>query len=125
MAFFEISLGPVLWLLLSELFPLRVKGFAMGVGSFTTWLGTCVVSQAFASMSAPGALGESGSFFFFAACTAASFAWIFLFVFETKGRSLEQIEAELRRVAGSGEEEAAAAPAGKGGAPGAEGELIA
>ena len=124
MAFFEISLGPVLWLLLSELFPLRVKGFAMGVGSFTTWLGTCVVSQAFASMSAPGALGESGSFFFFAACTAASFAWIFFFVFETKGRSLEQIEAELRRVAGSWGEEEAAAPAGKGDAPGAAGEPI-
>ena len=103
MAFFEVSLGPVLWLLLSELFPLQVKGFAMGVGSFTCWLFTCVVSQVFSSMSAPDALGEAGSFFFFAACCAASFVWIFFFVFETKGKSLEQIEAELRQIAGSWE----------------------
>ena len=103
MAFFEISLGPVLWLLLSELFPLQVKGFAMGVGSFTCWFFTCVVAQVFSSMSAPDALGESGSFFFFAACTFASFFWIWAYVFETKGKSLEEIETELRRVAGSWE----------------------
>ena len=87
MAFFEVSLGPVLWLLLSELFPLQVKGFAMSVGSFTCWLWTCVVAQVFSSMSAPDALGESGSFFFFAACTLASFFWIYAYVFETKGGS--------------------------------------
>jgi len=87
MAFFEVSLGPVLWLLLSELFPLQVKGFAMSVGSFTCWLFTCVVAQVFSSMSAPDALGESGSFFFFAACTLASFFWIYAYVSETKGES--------------------------------------
>jgi hypothetical protein len=38
-------------------------------------------------MSAPDALGESGSFFFFAACTLASFFWIYAYVFETKGES--------------------------------------
>ena len=103
MAFFEVSLGPVLWLLLSELFPLQVKGFAMSVGSFTCWLFTCVVAQVFSSMSAPDALGESGSFFFFAACTLASFFWIYFYVFETKGKSLEQIETELRQIAGSWE----------------------
>lgn len=37
MAFFEISLGPILWLLLSELYPLQVKGIAMGIGSTTCW----------------------------------------------------------------------------------------
>jgi major inositol transporter-like SP family MFS transporter len=103
MAFFEVSLGPVLWLLLSELFPLQVKGFAMGVGSFTCWFFTCVVSQVFSTMSAPDALGEAGSFYFFAACCAASFVWIYFFVFETKGKSLEEIETELRSVAGSWE----------------------
>ena len=103
MAFFEVSLGPVLWLLLSELFPLQVKGFAMGVGSFTCWFFTCVVSQVFSTMSAPDALGEAGSFFFFAACCAASFVWIWFYIFETKGKSLEQIETELRHVAGSWE----------------------
>lgn len=102
MAFFEVSLGPVLWLLLSELFPLQVKGIAMSIGSFTCWLWTVAVAQAFSSMSAPSALGESGSFFFFAACTAASFVWIWFYVFETKGKSLEEIEDELRRACGGG-----------------------
>jgi MFS transporter, SP family, galactose:H+ symporter len=45
MAFFEISLGPVLWLLLSELYPLQVKGVAMSVGSFTCWLMTYVFAS--------------------------------------------------------------------------------
>jgi MFS family permease len=40
MAFFEISLGPILWLLLSELYPLPVKGVAMSIGSTMTWLMT-------------------------------------------------------------------------------------
>ena len=96
MAFFEISLGPVMWLLLSELFPLQVKGIAMSIGSFTCWLWTCVVAQAFSTMSAPQNLGEAGSFYFFAALTAGSFLWIYVYIFETKGRTLEEIEDLLR-----------------------------
>ena len=103
MAFFEVSLGPVLWLLLSELFPLQVKGLAMSIGSFTCWLWTCVVAQVFSSMSAPDALGESGSFYFFGGCTLLSFLWMYLYIFETKGKSLEEIEQELRNRAGAWE----------------------
>ena len=94
MAFFEISLGPVLWLLLSELYPLQVKGVAMSVGSFTCWLMTYVVTQVFPPMQA--ALGIGGVFFFFAAVSLASFVWIWIFLFETKGRTLEEIEDLLR-----------------------------
>ena len=94
MAFFEISLGPVLWLLLSELYPLQVKGVAMSVGSFTCWLMTYVVTQAFPPMQA--AMGIGGVFFFFAAVSLASFLWIWVFLFETRGRTLEEIEDLLR-----------------------------
>ena len=94
MAFFEISLGPVLWLLLSELYPLQVKGVAMSVGSFTCWLMTYVVTQAYPPMKA--AMGLNGVFYFFAAVSFASFLWIYVYIFETKGRTLEEIEDLLR-----------------------------
>ena len=94
MAFFEVSLGPVLWLLLSELYPIKVKGVAMSVGAFTCWLMTFAVTQLVPIMK--GGLGYNGLFFFFAAVCVASFGWIWLYIFETKGRSLEEIEELLR-----------------------------
>ena len=94
MAFFEVSLGPVLWLLLSELYPLQVKGVAMSIGSFTCWLMTYVVTQAFPAMTQ--AMGINGAFFFFAAVSAGSFVWIWAYIFETRGRTLEEIEDLLR-----------------------------
>lgn len=94
MAFFEISLGPILWLLLSELYPLQVKGIAMSVGSTTCWLMTLLVQLAFPTMVA--GMGNAGSFFFFGAASALSGLWIARYVFETKGRTLEEIEDLLR-----------------------------
>ena len=94
MAFFEVSLGPVLWLLLSELYPLQVKGVAMSIGSFTCWLMTYVVTQAFPAM--VNTMGINGAFFFFAAVSGASFVWIWVYIFETRGRTLEEIEDLLR-----------------------------
>lgn len=98
MAFFEISLGPVLWLLLSELYPLKVKGVAMGIGSTTCWLFTYAVTQLFPFMNA--GLGTGGSFYTFAAVCVACVAWIAAYLPETKGRSLEEIEDDLRTSCG-------------------------
>lgn len=98
MAFFEISLGPVLWLLLSELYPLQVKGMAMGFGSFMTWAWTYAVVQIYPFMNA--GMGTGGTFSFFAAMCLASFVWIWLYLPETKGRTLEEIEDDLRQSVG-------------------------
>ena len=100
MAFFEISLGPVLWLLLSELYPLKVKGVAMSVGAFTCWLMTFAVTQLVPLMKS--GLGYNGLFFFFAGVCVVSFFWIWVYLFETKGRSLEEIEDLLRGPAAVG-----------------------
>ena len=95
MAFFEISLGPILWLLLSELYPLQVKGVAMSIGATATWLMTYVVNQTYLPMT-KSSLGVPGSFYFFAAVSAASGLWIWAYLFETKGRTLEEIQALLK-----------------------------
>jgi MFS family permease len=98
MAFFEISLGPVLWLLLSELYPLQVKGKAMTAGSFTCWLFTYVVTQAFPPM--VSSLGAEGVFYLFSAVCLFSGIWIYYYLPETKGKTLEEIEGELLSYAG-------------------------
>jgi hypothetical protein len=117
MAFFEISLGPVLWLLLSELYPLQVKGVAMGIGATTCWLFTYAVTQVYPFM--VSGLGVGPTFYFFAAMCAFSFVWIFVFLPETKGRSLEEIEDDLR--ASCGLPSAVEATAGAKGGKAAEG----
>lgn len=94
MSFFEVSLGPILWLLLSELYPLPVKGVAMSIGSTVTWGMTYVVTQAFTPLC--NALTEAGAFYLFAGMCVASFVWIKVYVFETKGRTLEEIELLLK-----------------------------
>lgn len=93
MAFFEISLGPVLWLLLSELYPVQVKGIAMSAGSTTCWLFTYVVTQTFLPMK--NALGISGVFLLFAGVCFFCTFWIWIYLPETKGRTLEEIETLL------------------------------
>ena len=94
MAFFEISLGPILWLLLSELYPLKVKGVAMSIGSTMTWGMTYAVNVTYLPLSK--ALGNAGSFYFYAAVSAASGVWIYFYIFETKGKTLEEIQELLK-----------------------------
>jgi len=98
MAFFEISLGPVLWLLLSELYPVQVKGIAMSIGSTTCWFFTYMVTQTFLPMKQT--MGIGGVFFFYAVFCVFCFGWILRYVPETKGRSLEEIEDLLREQMG-------------------------
>lgn len=105
MAFFEISLGPILWLLISELYPLQVKGVAMSIASTTTWAFTWCITLSFPAMKASMSIG--GAFLFFAAICAAAFIFIYLYVFETKGKTLEQIEEELKAGFGKGHKSSA------------------
>ena len=93
-ASFAFSLGPVAWVLVSEIFPLRVRGMAVGVATLCNWLFDFMVSMSFLSIIE--VLGKSGSFFLFAGITVAGWLYCRYFIPETKGCSLEQIEAGLK-----------------------------
>ncbi|HZT70697.1 MAG TPA: sugar porter family MFS transporter [Terriglobia bacterium] len=91
LACFAIGLGPVFWLLISEIYPTTIRGQAMSVASVTIWLSDLLVSMTFLSlMDAAGA--KYSSWIYAAACVAA-FIFSFRLIPETKGRTLEEIEA--------------------------------
>lgn len=89
---FSMSWGGMVWIMLGEIFPLRARGVAMGVATFSNWVGNFAISLFFPVLLA--AVG-GGVFLIFAAVGAVSFFFALLFVPETKGRSLERIESEL------------------------------
>ena len=93
-ASFAISLGPVFWLMISEIYPLRIRGTAMSVASIANWGSNFLVALTFPVLLA--ALGGSGSFWLFAALGIVAWFFVYFRVPETKGRSLEEIEASFR-----------------------------
>ena len=90
---YAMTLGPVTWTLLAEIFPNRVRGAAMAICTFALWTGCCTLTFSFPSMNA--ALGSSGTFWIYSGICI--FAYIFLLKRcpETKGKSLEELEKEL------------------------------
>ena len=99
-ASFAVSFGPVLWVMLPEIFPLNARGTGTGVSALSNWGANFVVAQAFLPLVA--LIGRSAVFWILAAICIVAALFIQLLVPETKGRSLEQIEADLRsRVSGS------------------------
>ncbi|MCU1683379.1 MAG: sugar porter family transporter [Amycolatopsis sp.] len=93
---YELGWGAVVWVMMSEVFPLRFRAAGMGIGSVVLWAATGIVSAVFPIISAPGSLGIGGSMFLFAGINVVLFGLTKWLVPETKGRSLEQIELDLR-----------------------------
>ncbi|MBS0561280.1 MAG: sugar porter family MFS transporter [Proteobacteria bacterium] len=93
-ASFAFSLGPVVWTVINEIFPGRVRGRAVAVATAANWAAAFVVSQTFLSLA--DALGDSATFWLFAMFCGVGWVWVYFSVPETKGRSLEQIEAAWR-----------------------------
>ena len=91
--FFAIGLGPVFWLLIAEIFPLAVRGRAMSLATVANWSFNLIVSATFLNL--VGAVGSAGAFLVYAVLSLVALAFIAMMVPETKGRSLEQIEAAL------------------------------
>ena len=89
-AAFAMAMGPIPWILCSEIFPAKLRGRAMSVATLTIWLGCYAVSQTFPMLLA--AMGPTRTFWFYACCSAATFVFVLLAIPETKGRSLEDIE---------------------------------
>jgi MFS transporter, SP family, major inositol transporter len=94
LAFMQGAIGPVLWVTLSEIFPLRLRGFGMGISVFFLWITNFLIGLSFPIML--DKVGLSGTFLAFAAIGIVSLIFIFKYLPETKGRSLEEIEEYFR-----------------------------
>jgi SP family galactose:H+ symporter-like MFS transporter len=90
---FAIGLGPVFWLLISEIYPLRIKGQAMSVATIANWGANFVVTISFLTLLT--LLHNIGTFLLFGVLTIVAFIYFFKRVPETKGRSLNEIEGDL------------------------------
>jgi len=92
---FAVGLGPVFWLMLSEIYPLRVRGRAMSVGTVANWGANFVVALSFLTLIQ--FLGNAVTFWLYGVVSIGSWILAFFLMPETKGQSLEQIEAHWRK----------------------------
>jgi sugar porter (SP) family MFS transporter len=90
---YAMSLAPVTWVLLSEIFPNKIRGLAMSVAVSSLWIACFLVTFSFPILNQR--LGAAGTFWTYAAICFAGFLFIWRCVPETKGKTLEEIEAEL------------------------------
>ena len=94
-ASFAISLGPIFWLLISEIYPLRIRGLAEGTAAAANWAANLLVSLTFLTL--VEALGPTKTFWLYALFAIAAWIFSYYLVPETKGRTLEEIERSLKR----------------------------
>ncbi|XP_040387425.1 solute carrier family 2, facilitated glucose transporter member 8 isoform X4 [Cygnus olor] len=91
---FALGWGPVPWLVMSEIFPLKARGISSGVCVLTNWVMAFLVTKEFHDLIA---LMSYGTFWLFSAFCCLSVTFTAFYVPETKGQTLEQIEAHFRR----------------------------
>jgi sugar porter (SP) family MFS transporter len=92
-AAFAIGLGPVFWLLISEIYPDNIRAKAGSVATIANWGSNFIVALVFPIL--VGAIGQGSSFWVFAILTLLAIVFVYFLVPETKGRSLDQIQQEL------------------------------
>ena len=88
--FFNVSWGPVMWVMLGEMFPNQIRGSALAVAGFCQWFANFLITFTFPPMAEH--LGLAGSYTFYAVCAVISFFLVQKFIQETKGKELEQME---------------------------------
>ncbi len=93
MASFAIGLGPVFWLMISEIYPVGIRGKAMAVCTIANWGANFLVAQTFLTLS--DGIGRQGVFFLYAVLAALSLLFFARRVPETRNRSLEEIQEDL------------------------------
>jgi len=91
---FAVGLGPVFWLILSEIYPLRIRGRAMSVGTAANWSFNLIVALSFLTLTQ--IMGKPATFWLYGIISIGAWFFTFFLVPETKGRSLEEIEAHWR-----------------------------
>lgn len=93
-ACFAFGLGPIFWLLISEIYPLKVRGTAMSAVTVTNWVMNFIVAISFLSL--VSFLGHAYTFWLYGVIAIGARIFFYKFVPETKGKSLEQIEKHWR-----------------------------
>ncbi|MBT2657369.1 sugar porter family MFS transporter [Bacillus sp. ISL-18] len=94
LAFQQGAISPVTWLMLSEIFPLKLRGIGMGVTVFCLWITNFLVGLFFPILLS--AVGLSITFFIFAVCGIAAIIFVNKILPETRGKTLEQLESDFR-----------------------------
>ena len=94
-AFFAFSQGAVLWVVLSEIFPQKVRAQGQALGSFTHWIMAAAISWSFPVFANMPSIGGGPSFAFFALMMVFHFFFAWKVLPETKGKSLEEIQEEM------------------------------
>jgi MFS family permease len=90
---YAMSLAPVTWVVISEIFPNRIRGAAIAVAVSALWIACFLLTLTFPWLNAT--LGPAGTFWLYAAISVAGLVFIAFKLPETKGKTLEQIEKEL------------------------------
>ncbi len=85
---FGMSWGPVVWVLLGEMFPNRIRGAALGLAAAAQWLANCAITASFPAL---GDFSLGIAYGFYAICALLSFFFVWKFVAETKGKHLEDM----------------------------------
>jgi len=93
-AFVQLFIGIGVWLLLSEIFPMTIRGFAMGIAVFVLWSVNAFISFVFPNLNET--LGSTGTFAIFVVVNLVSIWFVWKFVPETRGRRLEELEDDFR-----------------------------
>jgi SP family arabinose:H+ symporter-like MFS transporter len=99
-AAFAAGMGPVPWVVISEIFPTRIRGQAMSLATLMLWAADFVVSQTFPVLVAH--IGPARTFWIYAACSACGLAIVYTALPETRGRSLEEIDRSWKRGSAAG-----------------------
>jgi SP family sugar:H+ symporter-like MFS transporter len=88
--FFNVSWGPVMWVMLGEMFPNQIRGSALAVAGFCQWFANFLISFTFPPMAKN--LGLTTTYVFYAVCAVISYFLVQTMVKETRGKELEQME---------------------------------
>ncbi|MEU9286512.1 sugar porter family MFS transporter [Streptomyces sp. NPDC048275] len=94
LAFQQGAISPVTWLMLSEIFPLKMRGFGLGIAAFALWITNFLIGLGFPVL--VDAVGVSNTFFVFVALGVLAVTFVKRYVPETRGRTLEGLEHELK-----------------------------
>ncbi|MER2134697.1 MAG: sugar porter family MFS transporter [Arthrobacter sp.] len=95
LAFQQGAISPVTWLMLSEIFPLKIRGLGMGSTAFVLWMVNFAVGFSFPILTQ--GIGISATFFMFASIGVLAVIFVKLYLPETRGKSLEELEEQFRR----------------------------
>lgn len=93
---FAVSWGPICWLMIGEIFPLNVRGVGNSIGSAANWIGNFIVSQFFLALLTMFGNNVGGPFAVFTFFAFISIFFVIYVVPETRGKTLEQIEMDMR-----------------------------